>query len=244
MTDMAAAREPRVVQEYDTREERHRFLATRFGRYLEGRVLNIGGGGEKHLLKFIQPREYLELDIAGNPDLRINLDAEYPWPIADGDFDVVICTEVLEHLNELHRAFSELLRISRRYVLISVPNALPSVYGYVTRRPVELQDGTPPGIAYGRFAKFYGLPTDRPEDRHRWFFSYSEARAFFADNAARSSYRIVDEYATGTRGFSMKGRLARAVVRALWGEDVMRDWFVGSYWCVLERTDAGRPASR
>lgn len=229
----------RRKSEYDTREERHRFIADRFGRYLTGSVLNIGGGGEKHLRKFIEPREYLELDIAGTPDLRIDLDAEYPWPIADDTFDAVICTEVLEHLNEFHRAFSELMRVAKRYVLISVPNALPAVYGYVTRRPVVIEDGTPPGMAVGRFAKFYGLPVERPEDRHRWFFSYSEARAFFAAHAERGGCSIVEEYATGTEGFSLKGRMARSAVRTLWGETVMRDWFVGSYWCVLEQ-DASR----
>jgi SAM-dependent methyltransferase len=224
-----------ATPEYDNREERHRFLAQRFGRYLTGRVLNIGGGGEKHLLRFLQPAEYLELDIAGDPDLRVDLDAEYPWPIDDGAFDAVICTEVLEHLDELHRAFSELLRITRRYAVISVPNALPAVYGYLLRRPVDLDDGTSPGIGSGQFAKFYGLPFDRPGDRHRWFFAYSESRAFFHHHAGRMGYRVVDEYATGVRGFSLKGRIARSVVRTLWGEEVMRDWFVGSYWCVLEK---------
>lgn len=230
-----------ATREYDSREERHRFLAERFGKYLTGSVLNIGGGGEKHMLQFIKPREYLELDIAGKPDIRIDLDAEYPWPIEDGRFDAVVCTEVLEHLNELHRAFSELMRISRRYVMISVPNALPAVFGYVLRRPVVVDDGTPEGISFGRFAKFYGLPHDRPDDRHRWFFSYSEARDFFHSKSTSMGYSVVAEYGTGARGFSMKGRLARAVVRTLWSELVMMDWFAGSYWCVLEK--GSRPAS-
>lgn len=225
----------RPLAEYNTREERHRFIAHRFGRYLTGSVLNIGGGGEKHLLRFIEPQEYLELDIAGTPDLRIDLDAEHPWPIGNERFDAVICTEVLEHLNELHRAFVELLRITRRYVLISVPNALPAIYGYVTRRPILIEDGTPSGIGFGRFAKFYGLPFDRPGDRHRWFFSYSEAREFFRHHAAAGGYRVVDEYATGVHGHSLKGRVARALVRAVWGDTVMRDWFVGSHWCLLEK---------
>ena len=231
------------TSEYDSRAERHKFLAERFGRYLTGSILNIGGGGEKHLLRFIKPREYLELDIAGKPDLRIDLDAEYPWPIDDNRFDAVVCTEVLEHLNELHRAFYELVRITRRYIVISVPNALPAVYGYVTRRPVAINDGTPVGVGFGRFAKFYGLPADRPDDRHRWFFSYSEAQEFFRHHAAPLGYRVVEEYATGVQGFSIKGRLARFLVRAFWGETVVRDWFSGSYWCVLEK-DMTPPEAR
>lgn len=36
-------------------------------------------------------------------------------------FELVICTEVLEHLDEPESALQELLRISSRYVLLSVP---------------------------------------------------------------------------------------------------------------------------
>ena len=39
----------------------------------------------------------------------------------DNSFDLVLCCEVLEHLEEYDRAMEELLRISNKYVLISVP---------------------------------------------------------------------------------------------------------------------------
>ena len=44
-----------------------------------------------------------------------------PW--CDASFDIVICTEVLEHLDEgvLPKAVEELQRVARKYVLISVP---------------------------------------------------------------------------------------------------------------------------
>jgi len=45
-------------------------------------------------------------------------------PCADNNFDLVMCNEVLEHLDtsSLHKAIRELKRVSRRYILISVPN--------------------------------------------------------------------------------------------------------------------------
>lgn len=45
-------------------------------------------------------------------------------PFEKGEFDVVTCLEVLEHLNDedLASAVSELERVSRRYLLVTVPN--------------------------------------------------------------------------------------------------------------------------
>ena len=40
----------------------------------------------------------------------------------DSSFDLVICCEVLEHLDDPARGLSELYRISKKYVLVSVPN--------------------------------------------------------------------------------------------------------------------------
>jgi SAM-dependent methyltransferase len=45
---------------------------------------------------------------------------ELPFP--DVAFDMVICTEVLEHLADPSLALGELKRVSRRYVLLSVPH--------------------------------------------------------------------------------------------------------------------------
>jgi len=45
----------------------------------------------------------------------------YKLPFKAGKFDLVICGEVLEHLVDPEAALRELNRISRKYVLISVP---------------------------------------------------------------------------------------------------------------------------
>lgn len=43
-------------------------------------------------------------------------------PFADAQFDLVLCTEVLEHLPEPVLALREFKRVTRRYVLLSVPH--------------------------------------------------------------------------------------------------------------------------
>ena len=43
-------------------------------------------------------------------------------PYADSSFDVVVCSEVLEHLTEWEKAVAELQRVARTHVLITVPH--------------------------------------------------------------------------------------------------------------------------
>lgn len=45
----------------------------------------------------------------------------YKLPFSDNSFDVVLCSEVLEHLEDTDRAVAELKRVARQYVLITVP---------------------------------------------------------------------------------------------------------------------------
>lgn len=46
----------------------------------------------------------------------------YKLPFSDNSFDVVLCSEVLEHLDEPDLAVRELIRVARRHVVITVPN--------------------------------------------------------------------------------------------------------------------------
>ncbi|MEX2401388.1 MAG: class I SAM-dependent methyltransferase [Rhodothermales bacterium] len=46
----------------------------------------------------------------------------YKLPFSDKSFDTVLCSEVLEHLEDPNRAIEELKRVARKYVIISVPH--------------------------------------------------------------------------------------------------------------------------
>ena len=46
----------------------------------------------------------------------------YQIPFDDNSFDLVICSEAIEHLENPLRASKELERVARKYVLITVPN--------------------------------------------------------------------------------------------------------------------------
>ncbi|MDP3941739.1 MAG: class I SAM-dependent methyltransferase [bacterium] len=56
------------------------------------------------------------------PHLDIRKGDIYNIPFKDNSFDLVICCEVLEHLERPENALSELARVSKSYVILSVPN--------------------------------------------------------------------------------------------------------------------------
>ena len=46
----------------------------------------------------------------------------YNTGFKDAAFDLVVCTEVLEHLENPEKALKEIIRVSKKYILLSVPN--------------------------------------------------------------------------------------------------------------------------
>lgn len=56
------------------------------------------------------------------PNLTFRQGTVYKLPYKDNSFDLIICTEVLEHLEESAKALREMLRVSKKYLIVSVPN--------------------------------------------------------------------------------------------------------------------------
>ena len=116
------------------------------------------------------------------PDLRVNLEAVERLPFDDRAFDTVICCDVLEHLNNLHHMFGELVRVSGRKLVLSLPNCWTAARMRIERGHGEI------GL--------YGLPADPPEDRHKWFFSLTQGQAFLRAMADRHGLKVLDLRAT------------------------------------------------
>ena len=108
---------------YSNRKQRCQFVARSFKDYIGSSVANIGGGGLKYLRSFLDDDiAYLEVDINGEPDLLANLETDLPLPIENNSWQTVVCTDVLEHLDNFHDVFDELVRISSQYLILSLPN--------------------------------------------------------------------------------------------------------------------------
>ncbi|MGI6455529.1 MAG: class I SAM-dependent methyltransferase [bacterium] len=159
------------------RRDRVQYLARTFEAYLRGRILDVGCD-QAYLKTLIPELDYCGVDIAGNPDIQLNLEQIERLPFDDNQFDCVVCNDVLEHLDNFHFVFGELLRVSRKYVIISLPNCWIAARSPIAR-------------GYGSFTH-YGLPLEPPPDRHKWFFNITEARHFMVEQAKVRNFRIPD----------------------------------------------------
>ena len=87
------------------------------------RVLQLGAGNRR--FEGLPTDQIVRLDLRPSvqPDVIWNLDS-FPWPFPDASFDVVDCTDVLEHLGDLVRVMEEIHRVGRPAcrVLIATPH--------------------------------------------------------------------------------------------------------------------------
>lgn len=146
-----------------------------------GRILDVGArsGLMKQALCTKASRSHLEycsLDLLPPANVISNLEAGLPF--ADHSFEVVLALDVLEHTDDIYRAFSELCRASKNYVVVTLPNI------YEIRGRLRFLRGRPTS---GK----YGLPVYPKRDRHRWVLSYREAEIFVHHHSQLSGFLVV-----------------------------------------------------
>jgi SAM-dependent methyltransferase len=69
----------------------------------------------------------------------------YSLPFPDGAFDVVVCTEVMEHLEEPERGLAELARVASRALVLTVPHEPGFRAGNLARGRYVARLGSTPG---------------------------------------------------------------------------------------------------
>ena len=123
-------RNPSVNPYYLNRADRNRFAAEQLRRTQAKRILNIGGGGVRHLRASLSADdvEVYEVDVQGDCDLKVNLDTLSRLPFDDRSFDAVCAFDVLEHLENFHLLNEEMFRVAKDYILISLPNSAAETF--------------------------------------------------------------------------------------------------------------------
>lgn len=202
---------------YQNREERIDYLFNNYSPYLAGSVLDIGCD-RKLLKKYLRPEQYyVGIDIGGEPDIRLNLEkAKIPFP--ENSFDTIVCLDVLEHLDNLHDVMDQLIGLSKKHLIISLPNC----WGSLKSSFLNLE--TP---------KFYGLPPAAPEDRHKWFFNVDDAKNFAGTLADEKKLRLKELKVLIHQPRGVKG-LAALVVRST-SKRYYYNFFGQAVWLVFEK---------
>lgn len=98
-------------------------------RDITGTVLSLGsssdsdGDGGTYRSYFVQAERYLTSEAQPDSRCDLTLDARSMPSIADGSFDAVFCSGVLEHVDDCHAAVAECWRVLRSggRFLVGVP---------------------------------------------------------------------------------------------------------------------------
>lgn len=111
-----------------------RFLASLYQLYDDAApqtVLEVGCGEGRLADRLYRRRAPLEfeaidldlsrLDADVHPDIRFTVADAYALPWADDTFDLIVCCEVLEHVERPADLLSEVRRVARQHVILSTP---------------------------------------------------------------------------------------------------------------------------
>jgi SAM-dependent methyltransferase len=195
------------------RSTRNSELVSLFGEYMRGSVLDVGCH-ECDLRRWVpEPSRYFGIDIAGKPDQVVDLETGV-LPFCDGLFDCVVASDVLEHLEALHDIFDECLRVSSRYVIVTLPNSAAAV-----KRACATGGDMP---------RNYGLPREAVLSRHRWLFNWLDAFGFVFELSLNRRCQLVDDHTPGAWDTWWK----RLLVPEIWRRKNI--WATG-FWAVLEK---------
>ena len=158
---------------YSNREERNLYFLKLISEGFSDieTILNIGGGQKRYLKN--SPFKITEIDISGDNDLILDLDKITKIPLKNKSFDAVVALDVLEHLENFHFILNEMNRLTKKYMFISLPNCFGTFFEIILNRKNKDE------LNEGYYHKFYGLPMQKPVDRHRWFLTIKDIERFF-----------------------------------------------------------------
>lgn len=212
---------------YTDRESKAAYVYDKYQPILTGKVLDVGADNCYLRDLLGADASYTGIGIGGNPDIEVNLETQ-TIPFEDNSFDCVICLDVLEHVDNIHATFDELCRVSKGKVIISLPNPYRDFVGMLFGSKEEK------ALNF----KYYGLPITRPDDRHKWFFSNSDADNFIRTKAKSQNMRVVQIDSEGSgKGKTISSLLKRAAltIAAKFTCVKASDLYYKTHWSVLEK---------
>ena len=210
---------------YLDRADRNRFAAKQLDRTNIERILNLGGGGARHLQENISSEhiEVYEVDVQGDCDLKVNLDSLEALPFEDGSFDVVCAFDVLEHLEKFHLLNEEMLRVAKDHVLISLPNSAAELFCEFFRNKPQKD----PDLDRGVFSKFYGLPLVPPEDRHRWWIYFHDIIRFY--------YYFSQKHDATLEFWTPRLNARKKIFKSIFGTHIYHALFCPAVWVKISK---------
>jgi ubiquinone/menaquinone biosynthesis C-methylase UbiE len=178
-------------KKHTSRNPIQKFLINNFKNRLANEIkkLNVNsildaGCGEGFTLEYLRVRSIgktyegidflqkaVEIGNKVHPKIILKKASIYELPYKDNSFDLVLSTEVLEHLEDPKKALKEIFRVSKKYVLLSVPN-----------EPIFMGSNFLRGKNWSRFGN------DIEHINHWTFFGFEN----FVKNNARAKTKVLN----------------------------------------------------
>jgi len=154
-----------------------------FKNCFKGTVVDIGAGGSPAFFRPKLGEKYFAADVNDlrcPPDIEIDLEKS-TLPIEDNSYDTVLCFDCIEHVEDIYSLFDELVRISKKHVIISLPNNWPTFIWSILRGK---------NITHA----YYGIHADPlPKGaRHKWWYNIEEAEEFLVTRTKKNNAKVVD----------------------------------------------------
>lgn len=201
---MSILQQLRDIYQFNTRR-RDRWIAAQAARIPKGSRVLDAGAGEGNYRSMFGHCQYFTQDFAQEASMmgrytKLDYISDITaLPIPDASFDVVVCTEVIEHIPEpilALKEFSRVLRVGGKLILTA------PLGSRLHQRPFHFYGGYTP-YWYGRFLPSAGFAIEEIE-RNRGFFS------LFGQEALRFS-ALIDP-----RHTSQLGIASRFAVTLIW----------------------------
>ncbi len=184
------------------REEHLEWLIKNF---LEGEynsILDVGCD-KNYLREILKPQRYVGVDISEKADFKLDLDKVEKLPFSDGEFDLVFSSNLVEHLENIHLIVDEIIRTGKLSVITTPPlNSWDIIMVLFFKKRNKNIDRK----HFGKYYKFYGLPLEKPSDRHRWLFFYDELVDFIKYRAGKQGKKVevFERYSSKKRELAAK----------------------------------------
>lgn len=202
---------------FGDRKERAIFIYKIFKIYIDSSKNILDVGCSDNDLKKIVGNKVFGIDISGTPDKKVDLEKDKLSAFENNSYDMVVCTEVLEHIDNLYETLDDIKRVARKHILVSLPNC-PDIWKILRM------------ILFTNTGKFYGLPNEKPQDRHKWFFSWKEADKFFSRYCQKHHLKITTSFIHFNYATSGKDLFFRILIRI-----IPLKSFAQNYWILMEK---------
>ena len=144
----------------------------------KGSLLDLGSR-DQILKKFLHEKiSYTGVDISINGNNNLILDLNQKFKFNNESFDFVTALDVAEHLDDPKTFLKECLRVSKKKVLIVLPNV--SYYEFRFHF-----------LFKGNLGSKYHFSGDNKDDRHKWFTNFYLVKNFFEKNSANFEIKKV-----------------------------------------------------